>query len=107
VTRRQEEAGGLKISVQYRTREGKVFEFTDGTAILAVHIRRPEVSLPNGLWRTEARLGTAAGPSMAEGEGASAAEALEDLASIWRAQRPQLAFDWNVVTRELRLVHAV
>jgi hypothetical protein len=94
---------GLKISVQYRAKRGKVFELTDGAMVLSVSIM-PEESGP---WRVEARIGTGMlGPSLAEGAGDTAAEALTDVATAWRAA--QLAIlDWDAITRVLRVVNAV
>jgi len=99
---------GLRVTVQYRTKHGKVYELTSGAATLAVHISPPENAADAGPWHIEARLGAATGPSMADGWGATPADALRVVASSWTSQLPALAaFDWDAVANELRSVRAI
>lgn len=97
---------GLRISVQYRTKHGKVYELTRGNEILALHISPPDTGSEN--WHVEARLGAAAGPAIADGWGATATAALDATALAWSSRDPGLTvFDWEAVTRELKGVQAV
>jgi len=95
-----------RISVQYRTKQGKVYEITCGTDVLALCISPPE--LDSGKWHVEARLGTQPGAVVADGWGTTATAALSATALAWTSQLPVLTtFDWEAVTRELQGVHAV
>src|SRR5207247_951792 len=99
---------GLKVTVQYRTKHGKVYELTSGAATLAVHISPPEDAADAGPWHVEAHLGVATGPSTVDGWGATPADALRVVASSWTSQLPALAtFDWDAVAHELRSVRAI
>jgi hypothetical protein len=98
--------GKTRISVQYRTKQGKVYEITRGSDVLALCISYPEVD--SGNWHVEARLGTGPGAVVADGWGITATAALSATALAWISQTPMLTvFDWDAVTRELRGVHAV
>jgi len=95
-----------RISVQYRTKQGKVYEITRGNDVLALCISPPE--LDSDKWHVEARLGTAPGAVVADGWGTTATAALSATALAWTSQIPVLTvFDWDAVTRELKGVHAV
>jgi hypothetical protein len=95
-----------RISVQYRTKQGKVYEITRGSDVLALCISHPE--LDSGKWHVEARLGTGPGAVVADGWGITATDALSATVLAWTSQIPTLTlFDWDAVTRELKGVHAV
>jgi hypothetical protein len=88
--------GKTRISVQYRTKQGKVYEITRGLDVLALCISPPE--LDSDKWHVEARLGS----------GPGATDALSATALAWTTQTPRLTvFDWDAVTRELKVVQAV
>jgi hypothetical protein len=98
--------GKTRISVQYRTKQGRVYEITRGSDVLALCICHPEVD--SGNWHVEARLGTGPGAVVADGWGITPTAALSATALAWTSQIPVLTvFDWDAVTRELRGVHAV
>ena len=106
-TRSTVDDGRLKVSMQYRTKYGMVFEFIDGANVLAVQIS-PPLSDDSREWHVETRLGTAAGPALVDAWGATAAEALRKAASTWVAHVPPLtAFDWEGVASALHAVRAV
>jgi hypothetical protein len=98
----------VRITVQYRAKSGKIYELTHRESLLAVHISPPSDPVKPDSWHVEARLGTAAGPSLAEGWGATAADALRETGRAWLARVPSVTpFDWEAVTRELKGVQAV
>src|SRR5438105_4647765 len=91
--------GKTTISVQYRTKQGKVYEITRGSDVLALCFSPPE--LDSGKWHVEARLGTGPGAVVADGWGTTATAALSATALQWTSQVPVLTvFDWKAVTRE-------
>jgi hypothetical protein len=98
--------GKTRISVQYRTKQGKVYEITRGLDVLALCISPPE--LDSDKWHVEARLGSGPGAVVADGWGTTATDALSATALAWTTQTPRLTvFDWDAVTRELKVVQAV
>ena len=98
---------GPKITVQYRTKRGKVYELTSLDHVLAVQISPRENASDAGNWHVEARLGTAPGPSIVDAWGATPAEALHEVARVW-SSRPSLAiFNWENVASALHAVGAV
>jgi hypothetical protein len=98
----------LKMIVQYRSNHGKTYELQAQGNVLAVHISPPDNPEDPGKWHVQARLGAAAGPSIADGYGASGADALRETARAWTSQIPLPAvFDWEAVTRLLQTVRAV
>ena len=97
---------GLKISVQYRTKRGKVYELTRGNDVLALHISPPANGSEN--WHVEAKLGATAGPAVIDGWGVTATAALYAAALVWTSRNPLLTvFDWDAVTKQLRDINAV
>jgi hypothetical protein len=96
----------VKISVQYRTKHGKIYELTNKETVLALHILPPHGEVDSDDWHVEARLGTGVGPSVADGWGSTAAEALRETGRAW-VSREGTVFDWEAVTRELKGVSAV
>jgi hypothetical protein len=94
--------------MQYRSKLGRVFELTDGAAILTVHIVPRQSPLEPDDWHVETRLDTGTGPPVVDGWGASPAEALGAVARTWVGTTPSLqVFNWETVTHELRAVQAV
>jgi hypothetical protein len=98
----------VTINAQYRTRQGRVYELSQGTDVLSLHIARPEFSV-TGDWHVEGRLGIATGGEpLADGWGNTRVAALDALAAVWKSHSPRLvAFDWEAVASELRGVQAV
>jgi hypothetical protein len=98
--------GKTRISVQYRTKQGRVYEITRGSDVLALCFSPPE--LDSDKWHVEARLGSGPGAVVADGWGATATAALSATALAWTSQISVLTvFDWDAVSRELQVVHAI
>jgi hypothetical protein len=98
----------VKISVQYRSKLGRVFELTERGHVLAVHITRRQGPEDAGEWHVETRLGTGTGPFLVEAWGATRAEALREVANAWSTHSPSLeALNWEAVTKALLAVDAV
>ncbi|HVU05847.1 MAG TPA: hypothetical protein VHE30_29060, partial [Polyangiaceae bacterium] len=84
---------GVKITVQYRTKEGKIYELTNKQTVLALHISAPDGHADRDTWHVEARLGTGTGPALVDGWGSTAAEALRETGRAWALREPGV-FDW-------------
>jgi hypothetical protein len=99
----------LKVTVQYRTKQGNAYELAIGASVLAVHIISPaENAADAGSWHVEARGEVSATAPAIDGWGATAAEALLDAGRAWVLQSPALApFNWEAVARELHAVRAI
>jgi hypothetical protein len=96
---------GPKIIVQYRARGGKTYELENAGVVVVVHIARVE---EDGPWEIDAQPGGVPDGSKVEGRGATAAEALSEVARAWSSHTPALsAFDWDAVARELKVVQAI
>jgi len=103
-----EDTQRVRISVQYRSKHGMVFELMEGANVLAVHITARRSSDDSGDWHVETRLGNAAGPALVDEWGTTPAEALRKAASTWEARIPRLTtFNWDAIATELHAVHAV
>ena len=100
------DATRIKVSVQYRTKRGKVYELTRGVDVLAVSISPPEFA-DSGQWHVEARLGAGPSDPLADGWGATATAALTATARAWSEYGGLTVFDWDAVARELHGVNAV
>jgi hypothetical protein len=97
-----------RLTVQYRAKQGKIYELTCAGCVLAVHITPPEDAAVSGDWHVEARLGSLPGPSLVDGWGPTAKEALRQVERAWRAHTPSLeAFNWDAVVHELSAVRAL
>jgi len=95
-----------QIIVQYRTRQGKLYELQGASGVLSICIGYAGETSNPGTVRVEARTGT--GRDTIEGRASTPAAALSEVARAWRSQVPALTpFDWEAVARELQSVHAV
>src|SRR5437762_11982814 len=95
-----DDATKIKVTVQYRTKHGKVYELTRGTDVLALSISPPQVA-KSGQWHVEARLGAGPSDPLADGWGATATAALTATAHAWTSCGGLTVFDWDAVAREL------
>lgn len=95
-----------RIIVQYRTKQGKLYELQSASGVLSICIGYGgETPDPRGI-RVEARAGTDG--DIVEGRASTPAAALREVARTWSSRVPALApFDWEAVARELQSVHAV
>ncbi|HEX3596786.1 MAG TPA: hypothetical protein VHU80_16870 [Polyangiaceae bacterium] len=101
-------ARGPKIIVQYRAKGAKVYELQSNDVVVAVRICQEEGETVEGGWRVDAQSGPGSDSSVIEGWGATAAEALNEMARAWKAHCPALTgFDWDAIARELHVVHAL
>lgn len=100
--------GGLKLTVQYRSKHGKIYELTCADTVLAVHISPPQDAALSREWHVEARLGSEPGPSLVDAWGPTAVEALRRVERAWRDHSPSLAaFNWDAIVHELNAVRAL
>ena len=95
-----------RIIVQYRTKQGKLYELQGASGVLSICIGYGgETPGPQGVLR-EVR--ASSGGDTIEGRAGTPAAALREVARTWSSQRPALPpFDWDAVVRELEGVHAV
>ncbi len=104
----ENKAPALKISNQYRSQTGFMYELErDGTRLTLAIARRQQASDP-GEWSVEATSKPDTPPVTAWG--ATRREALRELGRIWASKASTLglpAFDWEVVAAVLADVRAV
>jgi len=101
-------ATGPKITVQYRTKRGKVYELQSSADALSLHFSLDAAPPGSGSWHIEAHSRGESSPPPVDGWGATPAEALKDVARAWNAQSPLHAdFDWEAVAKELHGVRAL
>jgi hypothetical protein len=110
VTERGLTARGPKIIVQYRAKGAKIYEIQSDGIVVAVRIcqEEPGTAAEEG-WHVDAKSASSGGgASFIEGRGATAAEALNEVARAWNAHSPALTgFDWEAIARELHGVRAL
>ncbi len=106
--KRSEESRRLKITNQFRTRTGLVYDFKCDGARLTVTITARQNSADPGEWHVEARsAGPAQGPGV-DAWGATRREAVLGAAGQWRSRTFELpAFDWDAVIAALAEVRAL
>ena len=100
----------LAITMQFRARRAKVYEFKGFGSKLSVRVSPREAETDAGDWRVEA--GAAHGPTDVTivGWGATRAESLRQVALTWRQEGPARGlpdFDWDEVARLLTTVAAI
>jgi hypothetical protein len=100
---------GPKIIVQYRAKGGKIYELQSDGAVVIVHICEDPAGSVERAWRVDAKSSNSAdGTPIVDGWGATAADALTEVARAWKAHWPPLTgFDWEAIARELHVVQAV
>jgi hypothetical protein len=100
---------GLKITNQFRSRTGFVYDLQCRGDRLVLGIAPRENASDPGEWCVEARTG-AKDPDPVVGWGATKLDALREAGVAWVAtarERPLPAFDWDAVAKVLAEVRAV
>lgn len=97
-----------KISVQYRTREGRAYEFTSLQNVVFLSISNDGDEAGERVWHAQAKSLRHQLSTPVDGWGNSPANALLQVAGAWdqQAESP-FAFDWAAAGDELRRVRAI
>ena len=99
-----------KVTMQYRSGAGKVFELESAGQMLDVHVTPCEGSDSADQWRVAAHDRRSAGAIVISESGATRAEALEKVSRSWVEQmrdRNLSAFDWIAVASTLHAIRAI
>ena|SRR6478609_6139166 len=99
-----------KVTMQYRSGAGKVFELESAGRLLDVHVTPCEGSESAGHWRVAAQDRRSVGAVVISETGATRGEALEKVSRAWieRMSDSNLtAFDWIAVTSTLQAIRAI
>ena len=99
-----------KVTMQYRSGAGKVFELELAGRMLDVHITPREGSDAGAPWQVAAHDRRGADAVVISETGATRDEALEKVSVAWDAQareRRLTTFDWSAVTSTLRAIRAI
>jgi len=97
-----------KVTMQYRSGAGKVFELESAGKMLDVHVTPHEASA--GQWRVAAHDRRSAGAIVISEVGATRGEALEKVSRAWveqMSERNLTPFDWIAVTSTLQAIRAI
>lgn len=99
----------LKITAQYRHKRGMVYELESATGSpLDVHVWREVADGGPQAWRVEAHDGHLADAIVVGRSGATAREALHEVARDWTTNQVRLAeFDWDAIAALLVSVRAI
>lgn len=97
-----------KISVQYRTREGRAYEFTSSQNVVFLSICDDGSQDGKPVWHAHAKSLTHQPSAPVDGWGNSPAMALSEVAGAWnRDAESPFRFDWDAAGEELRRVRAI
>jgi len=99
-----------KVTMQYRSGAGKVFELESAGKMLDVHVTPHEGSNTADHWRVAAHDRRSAGAIVIAETGATRGEALEKVSRAWAEQmteRNLTPFDWTAVTSTLQAIRAI
>ena len=99
-----------KVTMQYRSGAGKVFELESAGQMLDVHVTPREASDSAGQWQVAAHDRRSAGAFVISESGATRSEALEKVSRAWVEQmteRNLTPFDWIAVTSTLQAIRAI
>ena len=99
-----------KVTMQYRSGAGKVFELESAGLMLDVHVTPREASDSAGQWQVAAHDRRSAGANVICESGATRGEALEKVSRAWVEQmteRNLTPFDWIAVTSTLQAIRAI
>jgi hypothetical protein len=101
---------GLRITMQYRSKHGNVYELEKAGSTLAVHVLPCAPAGDSGDWLVEAQSSRAEDAVVIAERGATRAAALREVGRKWTesAQTRNLPlFDWNAVETVLHTVRAL
>ncbi|HYQ26819.1 MAG TPA: hypothetical protein VER04_06350 [Polyangiaceae bacterium] len=99
-----------KVTMQYRSGAGKVFELESAGQMLDVHVTPRETSDSLALWQVSAHDRRSEGALVISESGATRGEALEKVGRAWLEQvtlRNLTPFDWVAVTSTLQAIRAI
>jgi hypothetical protein len=99
-----------KVTMQYRSGAGKVFELESAGKMLDVHVTPDEGNGAANHWRVAAHDRRSAGAIVISETGATRGEALEKVGRAWVEQmteRNLTPFDWIAVTSTLQAIRAI
>ncbi|HEY0467166.1 MAG TPA: hypothetical protein VGC79_23360 [Polyangiaceae bacterium] len=102
-----------KVTMQYRSGAGKVFELESAGHMLDVRVTPREaadVANAAGPWHVAAQDRRSAGAVVISEWGATRGEALEKVSRAWveqMSERNLTPFDWLAVTRTLQAIRAI
>jgi hypothetical protein len=99
-----------KVTMQYHSGKGFVYELDNAGAALAVHVSRAAASGDEGEWLVAVHNGRNADAAVIAESASTRSEALRRVANSWVEKSSELglpAFDWNAVTDALLSVRAI
>ncbi|MEO7037323.1 MAG: hypothetical protein ABI548_25440 [Polyangiaceae bacterium] len=99
-----------KVTMQYRSGAGKVFELESAGKLLDVHVTPRQETDTAGEWRVTAQDRRGGDATVITEWGATRGEALEKVSRAWVEQmteRNLSAFDWVAVTKTLQAIRAI
>ncbi|MEP7051732.1 MAG: hypothetical protein ABJB12_15320 [Pseudomonadota bacterium] len=99
-----------KVTMQYRSGAGKVFELESAGKLLDVHVIPRQGTDTAGEWRVTAQDRRGGDATVITEWGATKGEALEKVSRAWAEQmleRKLNDFDWVAVTQTLQAIRAI
>jgi hypothetical protein len=99
-----------KVTMQYRSGAGKVFELESAGKMLDVHVTPRQDVDSDGEWRVAAQDSRGGDAVVIAEWGATRSEALDKVSRAWVAQmreRNLTAFDWVAVSSTLLAIRAI
>ena len=99
-----------KVTMQYRSGAGKVFELESAGKMLDVHVTPRQETDNDGEWRVTAQDRRGGDATVIAEWGATRGEALEKVSRAWveqMSERNLSAFDWVAVTKTLQAIRAI
>lgn len=110
-TKKNEAAGGLTITDQFRSRTGLVYDLKCGETRITVSITQgAEGDESAAAWTVEARATSSPDSAAAVGRGATARDALREVGRTWESRasaREVPVVDWDAVAFVLADVRAL
>jgi hypothetical protein len=100
----------LKVVMQYRSGQSKIYEIENAGTMVDVHVSPRESSENAGDWLVQAHSSRASDAVVIAEWGATRAEALREVGRTWTAKAGVLglpAFDWDAVATLLLSVRAI
>ena len=99
-----------KVTMQYRSGAGKVFELESAGKMLDVHVTPREIPGNAREWLVSAHDRRSGDAVVIAESGATRGEALDKVSRTWVAQMSEhnlTAFDWAAVTSTLQAIRAI